>query len=101
MKIFRPQDISKKYLLRIRRQGCNLENYNWQSSVRWYPIGWSIGQQIIGNQHRRLHYLACHAPAPIKKKWVPVYRRFYQTHFGSRKHASVRYLNNWSCHSWM
>ena len=100
MKAFRPQDISKKFLLRSRRQGF-VKNYNWQSTVRWYPVGWTVNQQVLGNQHQRLHYLAWHAPAPIRKKWLPIYNVFCKKHFGSRKYASVRYLNNWSCHSWL
>jgi hypothetical protein len=47
-----------------------------------------------------LHYLACHSPEKIQKRWLTVYNNFHTRHFGTRN-GSMRYLNEWSCHSWL
>jgi len=36
MNRFRPQPISKKYMIKERRKGLWV-NYNWQPRTRWYP----------------------------------------------------------------
>jgi hypothetical protein len=77
------------------------DNYNWQTRIKWYPAGWGFNKRVIGDQHSRLHYLACHAPDPIKKRWDKAYENFMAKHFGTKGKASMRYLNTWSCHSWM
>jgi hypothetical protein len=76
------------------------ENYNWQTRIKWYPVGWGFNKKVLGNIFGKLHYLACHAPTPIQKKWKQPYKNFYIKHFGTHK-ASSRYLNKYSCHSWM
>jgi hypothetical protein len=77
------------------------DNYNWQTRVKWYPAGWGFNKRVLGNMHSRLHYLACHAPKPIRKRWQTAHKVFMNKHFGDAGRASVRYLNKWSCHSWM
>lgn len=101
MNRFRPQKISKRYIIKQRLLTGRSENYNWQTRVRWYPAGWGVNKKLIGNIHSQLHYLACHAPGPIRKKWIKTYNLFYKKHFGDTSKTSIRYLNNWSCHSWM
>lgn len=101
MNKFRPQDITRLAVMKQRLKYGHSDNYNWQTRIKWYPAGWTFNKKVIGNQHSRLHYLACHAPEPIKKKYKKAYETFYKKHFGAHKGASVRYLNNWSCHSWM
>ena len=100
MNKFRPQDLPKRYIIKERLKYGRSENYNWQTRVKWYPAGWGFNKKVIGDMHGKLHYLACHAPKPIQKRWAKAYDNFYKKHFGT-KHASVRYLNNWSCHSWL
>lgn len=98
--MFRPQDLPKSYIFKQRLNFGRSENYNWYTRVKWYPVGWGLNKKTLSKQFGRLHYLACHAPKPIQSKYTKIYQVFYKKHFGS-KHASVRYLNNYSCHSWM
>lgn len=102
---FRPQAKDKLSIIKHRRRGM-VETYNWQSRVEWFPAGYKLNKQTIARQFRRLHYLACHAPESITKQWKKAYINFYKQHFGVYyKHngvqGSVRYLNKWSCHSWL
>ena len=85
----------------MRRLYGRTDNYNWQSRVRWYPVGFKINHRTIFNQFGKLHYLACHAPGPVTKKWAIANRNFMNKHFGDAGGASMRYLNKWSCHSWL
>jgi hypothetical protein len=98
---FRPQDLPKSFIFKQRLKHSGSENYNWQTRVRWYPAGWQPNQLSIGRRFSRLHYLACHAPAAVQKKWRPAYQAFERKHFGNLGRASMRYLNTWSCHSWL
>jgi hypothetical protein len=97
---FRPQDLSKTYVMKQRLKTGRSENYNWQTRVEWYPAIWSTHQQQLSKRFTRLHYLACHAPAPIRKQWANAYKMFYKRHFGT-DNASMRYLNKYTCHNWM
>ena len=101
MNKFRPQDISTSYVMKQRLKYRRTDNYNWQTRIKWYPVGWKLNNRVIGDQHSRLHYLACHAPGPVKKRWRKAYDNFMAKHFGSKGKASIRYLNSWSCHSWL
>jgi hypothetical protein len=97
---YRPMDVSKKYKLKYLLETGRRESYNWRSRVRWYPASYKLNRKTIFNQFGKLHYLACHSPEPITKKWQAAYNNFHKKHFGSFK-ASVRYLNKWSCHNWL
>lgn len=98
--IFRPQDISKKFKLKNRIKYKNYTNYNFRRRTKWYPVGWRPNKINIANQFSKLHYLALHAPEPIQKKYFSTYKVFYKKHFGNYT-ASARYLNIYSCHSWL
>lgn len=100
MNKFRPQDITKSYVLKQRLKYGRSENYNWQTRIKWYPVGWGFNKLVLGRIHAKLHYLAWHAPKPIQKKYKKIYDNFSKVHFGTNR-ASVRYLNKYSCHSWM
>lgn len=100
MNKFRPQDLPKSFTIKQRLKYGRTESYNWQTRVKWYPAGWGFNKKVIGDQFGKLHYLACHAPKPIQKRWSKLYNIFYKKHFGVHK-TSVRYLNQWSCHSWL
>lgn len=100
MNKFRPQDLPKSYIYKQRLAFGRVDNYNWQTRIKWYPVGWKFNQRVISDQFSKLHYLACHAPKPIQKKWHKAYEVFYRKHFGSDK-ISIRYANKYTCHSWM
>lgn len=101
MNKFRPQNLTKRYTIKQRLKYSCTENYNWQTRVRWYPAGWGFNKRVLGSIHSRLHYLACHAPEPVQRRWAKAYIAFEEKHFGSPGRASMRYLNRWSCHAWM
>lgn len=99
--MFQPQHISKISTMRLRRSGYNvLTNYNFISRDKWYPAGWGFNKKVIGNVHRRLHYLAQHSPLPVQKRWTNVYKQFCVKHFGT-VNASARYLDKYSCSAWL
>ena len=99
---FRPSSsMDTKNIMKMRRLYGRTDNYNWQSRVEWYPVGFKLNHKTIFKQFGKLHYLACHAPDRVTKRWQKAYNVFYKKHFGAYKGASVRYLNKWSCHSWL
>ena len=99
---FRPSSaMDTKSIMRERRKHGHTDNYNWQSCVEWYPAGYKLNRRTICKQFGRLHYLACHSPEPVAKKWQRAYNNFHARHFGAFRGASMRYLNKWSCHSWL
>lgn len=101
MNKFRPSSsMSTKSIMQLRRKCRHTDNYNWQSRVEWYPVGYRLNKRTIARQFGKLHYLACHSPKSVQKKWQTVYNNFHLKHFGSFG-ASVRYLNKWSCHAWL
>ena len=99
---FRPSSsMVTKLIMRERRKYGHTDSYNWQSRVEWYPAGFKSNRKTIFKQFGKLHYLACHAPEKTTKKWQKTYDNFYKKHFGVYNGTSVRYLNKWSCHSWL
>jgi hypothetical protein len=100
---FRPQQLSTKSIIRLRRQGYGNEwiNYNFQTRVEWYPAGYKLNRRTISKQFQRLHYLACHAPKPIATKHRSAYNQFCNRHFGNLGTASIRYLNTWTANLWL
>ena len=98
---FRPSSsMTTQSVMRERWKYGHTNNYNWQSRVEWYPAGYRLNKKTIFRQFGNLHYLACHSPEPISKKWQKIYENYYKKHFGTLK-GSMRYLNKWSCHSWL
>jgi hypothetical protein len=98
---FRPSSsMDTRTIMKMRRVHGRTDSYNWQSRVEWYPAGFRLNRKTIFKQFGRLHYLACHSPEPVQKKWKHAYDTFHARHFGSFN-ASMRYLNNWSCHAWL
>lgn len=102
-KMFRPQGIDRRATMKLRRKGYGNEwiNYNFVNRAKWFIAGWQLNQRTIGSIHSRMHYLACHAPESVQKQWRAKYAVFMKHHFGDAGRGSVRYLNKWSCHSWM
>jgi len=101
MNKFRPQDISTRYVMQQRRITGRAKNYNWQTRIKWHPAGWKVNQISIGRRFGQLHYLACHAPLPIQKKWQSAYNIFMNKHFAHKGKASIRFLNKWTAHRWL
>jgi len=100
MNRFRPQPISKKYIIKERRRTGRVENYNWQTRIEWCPSGWKPNQISIGRRFGQLHYLACHAPAPVQKRWEQAYKTFCNKHL-PHHHSSMRFLNQYTAHRWL
>jgi hypothetical protein len=99
---FRPSSsMDTRNVMRVRRLYGKTDNYNWQTRIEWYPVGFKLNHKTIMKQFMRLHYLACHAPNTVTKKWKSAYNNFDTKHFGVFGGASMRYLNKWSCHSWL
>jgi len=99
MNKFRPQSISKRHAIKLRRVYGRSETYNWQSRVKWYPVGWGANRRVLGGIFGRLHYLACHAPKPVQQRYQRAYRALCQRLFAER--ASIHYANKYSAHSWL
>lgn len=103
-KMFRPHQPNKRMTMRLRYKGYSAEwisMYNFVDRVKWYPAGWGFNRRVLGDIHSRLHYFACHAPKPVQQRWRVAYKNFMAQHFGNAGRASIRYLNTWSCHSWL
>lgn len=101
MNKFRPQHVGTKYIMKQRLQTGRSENYNWQTRISWYPAGWKVNQISIGRRFGHLHYLACHAPLPIQKKWRRAYKQFCNQYLPFKGKASMRFLNNHTAHRWL
>ena len=101
MNKFRPQDINTRYIMKQRRITGRSENYNWQTRIKWHPAGWKVNQISIGRRFGHLHYLACHAPLPIQKKWRKAYKQFCNQYLPFKGNASMRFLNNHTAHRWL
>jgi hypothetical protein len=101
MNKFRPQDLPKSYVMKQRLKTGRADSYNWQTRVEWYPANWTRHQQMLSKRFAHLHYLSEHAPAPIQQRWKHAGRAFMKKHFGDAGRGSMRYLNKWSCHSWL
>ncbi len=99
MNKFRPQDLPKSYIMKQRLKTGRSDCYNWQTRVEWWPCGYGSNKISIARRFKKLHYLACHAPKPVQKRWAPAYQAFYKKHFGVN--GSMRYLNTWTCHAWL
>lgn len=99
---FRPQDIQKQWTMKMRRNGYDnaFVNYNFQTRVRWYPVGYRLNHITLSRIAGRLHYLASHSPKKVAIKYKAVYNRFMTKHGLSHK-ASFRYLNTWGFRSWL
>lgn len=73
---FRPQDYNKGRWLRWMRNNQDQRGlYNWQNylSVKIQRKAKYTAIMQIGHH---LHYLGCHAPKPVRKKWYPNWLRF-------------------------
>lgn len=100
MKKFRPIDFPAKVAIKQRRLQGQLPQYNWVENNEYYPVSWQINHKTLSRQFYKLHYLACHAPRPVRLRWWPIYKQKSRKMFGTLQ-MSRRYANAWSCHSWL
>lgn len=101
MNKFRPQQTNLRWKLKENRKYRGTFSNNWQTRIDWFPAGYGVNKKTIAKQFRVLHYLACHAPEPIAKKWKSAYNQFMKKHFGDAGKASMRFLNTHTCHNWL
>jgi len=102
MNKFRPQNNMRVFIMKARlRTGRNDHYQPWQTRAEWFPVGYKLNKKTISKQFGKLHYLACHSPKPIALKWQSAYNTFMNTHFADKGKASMRFLNNWTAHSWL
>ena len=101
MNKYRPIALNKKHRIHVRVKMGRTECFTWRSRTRWYPAGWRLNRQTLGRIFSQLHYLGCHAPVPLQKKWRRVYNQFTAKYLASRGKASVRYLNAYTAHKWL
>lgn len=99
---FRPQHVNKRFHIKERRYG-KTTNYNFVTRDKWFPAGWSYNQRVLGSIFSKLHYLACHSPKTIQKRWVIAYKNFEKNHLGYCKYKfmTLRYANYWSASKWL
>ena len=100
---FRPQDNLKRWTMKLRLEkhwAANAHNYNFQTRVRWYPVGYKLNHLTLSRIHGRLHYLAAHSPKTVATKYKVVYNRFMAKHSPSTK-ASFRYMDTWGTRLWL
>lgn len=116
-KQFRPHGDKKLYVMQWRRRiGTHAYSPNYDR-MDWYPNKWKLNQRYIGKVFTTLHYRACLAPLPIRKRWEKVYINFMKKHFGeianskATKHTQQKfflrnvspppgYLQKYTCFKW-
>ena len=100
MNKFRPQEISKTYVMKQRLKYGRTDNYNFQTHSNWVPARFTKNQISIFRRWQQIHHFASHTKCPAKH-WVVANNMFCKQFFGSSGKASMRYLNKWSAHSWL
>lgn len=100
MNKFRPQEISKSYIMKQRLKYGRTDNYNWQTRSNWVPVGLTTNQISILRRWQQIHHHASHTKCPAQH-WIVANTMFCKKVFGDSGKASMRYLNTWSGHSWL
>ena len=75
---------------------------NWcpyPDSQYWRDM--SVNQRVLAQVFIRLHYLALHAPAAVRKRNYPAYRRFCRHHFAQHWRTSIHFINNYTMERWL
>ena len=77
---FRPQYFSPQRRLKWWREYQEYAGeLNWQSNYsnkNFRQMGWPRVYKI----GHHLHYLACHAPLPVRPRWQAAWQRFLKNH---------------------
>ena len=100
MNRFRPQNIPKAHIFKQRLAYGRADNYNWQTRIRWLPVGLKKNQISILRRWQQIHHYASHAHSCLNH-WKVANKMFCKKHLGSEGKASCRYLNTYSAHSWL
>lgn len=100
MNKFRPQDISKAVIFKQRLAYGRADNYNWQTRIKWYPVGMTKNKISILRRWQQIHHYASHTKCPASH-WKVANALFEKNFLGSKGKASIRYLNTYSCHRWL
>jgi hypothetical protein len=102
MNRFRPQDISPRYRLKYRIKYDCYVTYNWQTRhgyKRVKPL--PLNRETLGRIFGRLHYLACHAPKPVRLKWLRAYNNFMKRYCAEGGRHSIKFANTYTAHAWL
>ena len=100
--MFRPMENDARWRLKERRNnGPWSGNLNFCRRIEWFPPHMTKQQRMFAKRFSRLHYLACHAPEPVQRKWRSAYNNFMNRHFAQKGNASMRFLNKYTCHAWL
>ena len=92
---FRPQAISARW----RQRNGPTGDLNWDTGSLVSGIT-PVNRQCLARTFYNLHYRACHAPDPIRRRWKSAYQRFQQQHWPSVT-VSVNYVNGYSMLNWL
>jgi hypothetical protein len=95
---FRPQNVSKRAIMVERLKFKKTFSYNYQERHS-YVRDLTINRIGISRRFGQLHYLACHAPTPVAKRWWAAYKSFQRKYLPTG--GSMRYVNTWTAHSWL
>ena len=98
-KVFAPQWFGGKTKIRMIRNGSGGQ-YNWYTRSHDSPPTFKLNHVVLSRIHRRLHYLAYHAPLPIRVQWAPKCAQFEKVHFGVQQLQSVRFMTKHTMGSW-
>ena len=97
---FRPQQWAGKYRLRCAREKMFLGEYNWYVHSK-ASEDVELKHRVLGKIAGHLHYLASHAPEPVRKKWWNTYKRFMNRHTGNSKRGSFRFITKYTADKWL
>lgn len=88
-RILRPIYTCPKYKLRyLQVQNKNHNTIPVKKSTSFSNPYYRFKNRLVG----KLHYLGCHAPIPIQKKWKPVWDKLCFKHKGDLTKQSYRYM---------
>lgn len=90
-------DLNPGYRLKRRLSGDST-NYNWQTRTEWWRDSDTNRKHMI-RVWKQLHYLACHAPEPVRRRWAGAYSRLMGRL--DPKFASVQYLEKYASVRWL
>lgn len=103
LKKFRPIPVNALRRIRNERRASGYKgNYNWRNyDTDWWPSSYQINHKTLHKQFIRLHYLAWHAPLPVRQRWIKAYWLFKRRHFANPKTASSYFIDNYTIERWI
>lgn len=99
-RLFRPQEIDKRWIMKERRMSGSTFNFNFQNRVQWYPAGFKSNRQGIMRRWQKIHHYSSHAPWCLPH-WKAANEMFHKKFLGTGGKGSMRFLNTHSAHSWL